>query len=116
MPGLFLPLLRTTGLVRNVDIDLPHALLRKHVAQAMDLAIQRLTDTRMRTHERDLGLLIGNHAHPNVQPSEFSGLQLLCVMYVAFQIVAPGADTGFDVSREYQSALNLFSARKRKGG
>ena len=73
---LLLSLLRTTRLVRNIDIDLPHALLRKHVAQAMDLAVQRLTDARMRTHERDLGLLVGNHVHPNVQASQLRGLQL----------------------------------------
>jgi Tfp pilus assembly protein PilF len=49
-------------------------------------------------------------------PGEFTGLQLLCLMYVAFKIVAPGRDVGFDVSREYESALSLFDAQKRKGG
>jgi len=39
---------------------------------------------------------------------EFSGLQLLCLQYVAFQQIAPGQDIGFDLSKEYQTALGLF--------
>lgn len=38
-------------------------------------------------------------------PGEFSGLQLVCLMYVGFQIVAPGTDVGIDLSREYSVAL-----------
>ena len=48
-------------------------------------------------------------------PGQFSGLQLLCVMYVAFRQVAPDRDTGFDVSREYALALSMHNpARSRE--
>ena len=33
-------------------------------------------------------------------PRQFSGVQLLCIMYVAFKRFAPDTDTGFDVTRE----------------
>ena len=33
-------------------------------------------------------------------PGQFSGLHLVSIMYVAFKIVAPGEDVGFDLSRE----------------
>ncbi len=36
---------------------------------------------------------------------DFVGLQLVCYLYVAFQIIAPGTDVGFDLSHEYQIAL-----------
>ena len=35
---------------------------------------------------------------------EFTGLQLVCSMYVGFQRISPGADVGFDLSREYEAA------------
>lgn len=45
---------------------------------------------------------------------EFSGLQLLCLMFAAFKTIDPNADTGFDVSREYCTAVSMHNARKRK--
>ena len=47
---------------------------------------------------------------------EYSGLQPLCLMFVAFKTVAPDRDIGFDVSREYQTAVALHTARKGKRG
>lgn len=47
-------------------------------------------------------------------PGEYSGLQLLCLMFVAFKAVAPDRDIGFDVSREYQTAVAMHTARKGK--
>ncbi len=41
----------------------------------------------------------------NSLPGEFSGLQLVCLIYVGFQIVAPGTDVGFDLAKEYAAAL-----------
>ena len=38
---------------------------------------------------------------------EFTGLQLVCSMYVGFQRISPGADVGLDVSREYEAAKAL---------
>ena len=45
-------------------------------------------------------------------PGQFSGLQLLCTMYVAFKRFAPDKDTGFDVSREYSVALSMHKPEK----
>lgn len=42
-------------------------------------------------------------------PGKFSGLELVCMMYVGLQQVAPGTDIGFDLSREYEVAKGMFS-------
>jgi hypothetical protein len=44
-------------------------------------------------------------------PGEFCGLQLVCLMYVGFQMVAPGTDVGIDLSREYSSATGELGQR-----
>jgi tetratricopeptide (TPR) repeat protein len=41
---------------------------------------------------------------------EFSGLAMVCFMYVAMQRVAPGTDIGFDVAAEYEEAKKMFEA------
>lgn len=40
-------------------------------------------------------------------PGSFSGLHLLCLQYVGFQILDPTIDVGIDLSAEYQAALEL---------
>jgi tetratricopeptide (TPR) repeat protein len=40
-------------------------------------------------------------------PGSFSGLHLVATMYVAFKLLAPEHDVGFDLSREYEAALAL---------
>ena len=37
----------------------------------------------------------------------FSGLHLLCIEYVGFQMIDPSIDLGFDLSSEYQAAFAL---------
>ena len=37
----------------------------------------------------------------------FTGLQLVCYQYVGFKRIAPDMDIGFDLSKEYESALQL---------
>lgn len=44
----------------------------------------------------------------NSIPGKFSGLQLLCIEYVGFQIIDPKVDIGFDLSAEYQAARAMF--------
>ena len=44
-------------------------------------------------------------------PGEFSGLQLVCLEYVAFKQVAPQLDIGFDLGHEYKMAQTLYEAR-----
>ena len=40
-------------------------------------------------------------------PGSYSGLQLVSMMYVGMKRLQPAADTGFDLSKEYQAALSL---------
>ncbi len=45
-------------------------------------------------------------------PGNFTGLQLVSIMYVGFQHIAPGRDVGFDLSQEYETAQQLFSRKQ----
>ena len=37
-------------------------------------------------------------------PGSFTGLELVCYLYVAVQMLAPGTDVGYDLGREYELA------------
>ncbi|MHA1279514.1 MAG: tetratricopeptide repeat protein [Candidatus Helarchaeota archaeon] len=50
----------------------------------------------------------------NSLPGKFSGLHLLCLEYVAFTIIDPDMDIGFDLSKEYEMALNLYNQKKER--
>ena len=43
-------------------------------------------------------------------PGEFSGLELVCYMYVGTRILAPDADPGIDLAHEYETALELHKS------
>ena len=43
----------------------------------------------------------------NSIPGDFTGIQLLCYMYVGFQMIDPNIDIGFDLSKEYQLAKKM---------
>jgi len=45
-------------------------------------------------------------------PGSFSGLHLVCLMYVAFKQIAPERDVGFDLSSEYASAQSLHAQQR----
>ena len=45
-------------------------------------------------------------------PGEYTGLQLMSYMYVAFKQIAPEQDIGFDLSKEYEEALKLFQPKE----
>lgn len=45
-------------------------------------------------------------------PGQFSGLHLVCLMYVAFKSFAPEQDVGFDLAGEYASAQALFRGKR----
>jgi hypothetical protein len=47
----------------------------------------------------------------NNMPGDFSGLQLMSLMYVAFKQISPEADIQFDLAQEYESALSLHRGR-----
>lgn len=43
----------------------------------------------------------------SIPDEQFSGLQLLCLMYVGFKDVDPTVDLGIDLSQPYETALKL---------
>jgi hypothetical protein len=45
----------------------------------------------------------------SVPGEQFSGLQLLCMMYVGFKDIEPTLDIGVDLSEPYQAALKLHN-------
>ena len=47
-------------------------------------------------------------------PGKFSGLHLLCIMYVGFKLIAPDDAPSFDVATEYAEAKAMFERRQRK--
>jgi tetratricopeptide (TPR) repeat protein len=47
-------------------------------------------------------------------PGTFTGLQLLCYMYVGFRLIAPEKDVGIDLSDEYIVALRLSEEKDVK--
>jgi hypothetical protein len=48
-----------------------------------------------------------------ILPSEqFSGLELMCLMYAAGQRLMPGESVGMDLNDEYLLALQLFASEK----
>jgi Flp pilus assembly protein TadD len=48
-------------------------------------------------------------------PGEYSGLQLVSMMYVGFKIVAPEQDVGFDLSKEYAAAKSVHGGPPEGG-
>jgi tetratricopeptide (TPR) repeat protein len=44
-------------------------------------------------------------------PGDYTGLNVVCIMYAALQQVAPGQDVGFDIQAEYEEALILFNQK-----
>lgn len=40
-------------------------------------------------------------------PGRYSGLHMVSLMYAAFKIVAPEQDVGFDLSKEYELAVQM---------
>jgi hypothetical protein len=44
----------------------------------------------------------------------FSGLHLLCIMFVGFKTVAPEHSIGFDLSREFEMAKAMHSSKDRE--
>jgi hypothetical protein len=44
-------------------------------------------------------------------PGNYSGLQLVSMMYVGFKQIDPSMDVGFDLSKEYETAKQLASTK-----
>ena len=47
-------------------------------------------------------------------PGKFSGMQMVCIMYVGFKRIAPEHAASFDLANEYASALKMFEERHGK--
>lgn len=43
---------------------------------------------------------------------EFSGLRLVCTMYVGFKKISPELDIGIDLADEYDTAINMFNSEE----
>jgi len=52
------------------------------------------------------------HTLKSIPGERFTGLQLLCLMYVAFQIKDPSLDLGLDFGEAYEVALKLHKGKK----
>ena len=48
----------------------------------------------------------------SISGEQFSGLQLLCLMYVGFQKTDPTMDVGMDLKKAYELALTMYKANK----
>lgn len=63
------------------------------------------------------GLSLGEPARKYALKSlpgrEFTGLQLVAMMYVGFKGIDPSTDVGFDLSKEYEQAHAMHQAKKR---
>lgn len=44
-------------------------------------------------------------------PGQYSGLHLVCVMFVGFQMVAPEHSIGFDLSKEFAVAKSIHKGK-----
>jgi hypothetical protein len=42
---------------------------------------------------------------------DFSGLAMVCFLYVAMERMAPGTGIGFDLAAEYEQAKEMFKAQ-----
>ena len=47
-------------------------------------------------------------------PGTFSNLEMVCIMYVGFRRIAPEFAASFDLSNEYDAAMEVFGKRKKK--
>ena len=47
-------------------------------------------------------------------PGSYSGLHLVCLMYVGFKMFAPEQDISFDLSKEYAAARGLHAQKREQ--
>jgi Flp pilus assembly protein TadD len=49
-------------------------------------------------------------------PGQYSGLNMGCLMYVGFQMIAPDLSIGFDLSKEYDIAKSMHAGKQKREG
>jgi Flp pilus assembly protein TadD len=85
----------------------------KTFAPLTNAEIKRITGEIAMTGRNGFDINKGEKRYTlKLMPGEYSGLQLLCYLYVGFQIIAPGTSIGFDLEKEYHAALALFQGNK----
>lgn len=85
--------------------------------------LEKLSDEQVKQIGLEIGMrgaeginyTSGEQTHTiSIFPGEtFSGLQLLCLMYVAFQRIDPNVDIGVDFKEAYEMALKMHDARNK---
>jgi hypothetical protein len=101
-------------------IDSPAALM--YLVSALE-HLERLEDRDV-THVATESAILGRsgmdldnadkvHVLSMFPGERFSGLELLCLMYAAFQRIKPDADVGVDMSAIWAPARMMHAARKR---
>lgn len=96
--------------------------------QAVEYCLQALTAFQGLSHQEVAGVAMEtaalgqsgldvNNSNKTYQlravPGNYTGLQVVCFMYVALEQVAPGQDIGFDLKAEYDEALRLYQTGNR---
>jgi len=92
------------------------------------LAALKLFDSKKKQDVRDITFeiaLLGTNGFDTASPDhkyvlkslpgEFTGLQLLCYMFVGFKFIDKTQDIGFDLSDEYAMALDMWELEKTNG-
>ena len=104
----------------NVKNSLPRQDAVQYCLEALQ-TISKMSATNVQKLALDLAMAgrSGLEVHnPNSRyrvkglQGEFSGLAMVCFLYVVMQQIAPGAEVGMDLSQEYQQAKQLFDRPK----
>ncbi|MGE3312797.1 MAG: tetratricopeptide repeat protein [Limisphaerales bacterium] len=101
-----LQLASTAGIARSDAVEYCVAAIREfrnrpiEEVQQIAFEIATLGRSGLDVHNAEKRYRLGS------LPGEFTALHLVCLMYVGFQVVAPGTDVGFDLAKEYGMALD----------
>src|SRR5258708_39790518 len=88
--------------IQGLDfVQRPEPLVRSLVVALREIEMRVVVDAISRYDQTD-----GRHMQ-----RKFSALALVCWLYVGMQSLSPGADIGFDLSKEYQMAKAMLPER-----
>lgn len=105
----------------QVLLQQQHPAVVWHLLGALE-RYEKLTDDKVREIAFEIGL-VGrsglDYSAPepkyslrSIPGENFSGLQLMCLMYAGFKRIEPNLDTGMDLHEPFIAALALFEQRK----
>ena len=122
-------LYKASGKINSKGTTNPELLKKKHPATVWYLldALERfdsMTEEGIKELSFEIGMLGSSgldYASPdqkytlrNCPGEKFSGLQLICLMYVGFKQFAPEQDVGMDLEKPFRAALQLYEMKKRE--